>query len=176
MGTLRRVQQGLANLTARMAPADWALVAQHLSGAEWDIFAQMEAADQRHSVQVLRSLLAAGITDASLLKAGLLHDVGKSRCRISIFHRTAAVLVQAILGRLPDLPLQCGTGKWWLPFHVIANHPRIGASMLAHAGTDERVWRLVELHQLEPSQLGQTPERKWLREALTTLQKADNEN
>lgn len=171
-----RIRQGLANLGARMLPEDWVLADRYLSEAERALFARMEPADQRHSTQVLRTLLQAAVTDESLLKAALLHDVGKSRCRITLVHRTVAVLFEALLGRLPALEAR-GDGKsWWLPFYVLANHPRIGASMLAQAGTEERVWRLVELHQLEPQRVSNVPDAHWIRAALATLRRADNQN
>ena len=176
MRAIYRIRQGLANLGARMRPGDWTLVARHLSQPERALFARMEPADQSHSVQVLRTLLSSGVTDESILKAALLHDVGKSRCPISVFHRTATVLLKAIFGRLPALELRGEETGWWFPFYVIANHPRIGASMLAQAGAEERVWRLVELHQLEPHQVGSVPDGPWVREALTILRRADNQN
>ncbi|MGE5620338.1 MAG: HD domain-containing protein [Sphingomonadaceae bacterium] len=151
------------------------MAAQHLSEAEWELFRRMQPADQRHSVQVLRTLLEAGVADEDLLKAALLHDVGKSRCRIGVVHRTVAVLLQVLFGELPPFAYQ-RRGAWWMPFHVLANHPRIGAAMLSQAGSPERVWRLVELHQQDPRFAGTGPDSRWLTEALIVLRGADNEN
>ncbi len=159
-----------------MEPEDWILMDRHLSPRERALFVCMEPADQRHSVQVLRSLLAAGVTDESILKAGLLHDVGKSRCRIGVSYRAAAVLLEALLGKMPDFEGRGGRKSWWLPFYVLANHPRLGASMLAQAGVEERVWRLVELHQVEPHLIRDVPDAQWVRAALVTLRRADNQN
>jgi len=171
-----RVRQGLNNLSARAQPGDWALIASYLSPVELDIFRRMEPADQRHSAGVLRSLLAMGVTDADLLKAGLLHDAGKSRCRIGIAYRTLAVILTAVFGGLPAFLTWQSREGFWMPFHVIENHPRIGASMLAKAGCEERVWRLTELHQLNPALLGSVPDNEWVRWALAALRKADSEN
>ncbi len=176
MGAVYRIRQALANLTARMQPEDWILVGRYLTDAERRLFVRMEAADQRHSVQVLRTLLADSVEDESLLKAALLHDVGKSRCRITIVYRTAAVLMEALCGTLPAFGIRGDRKSWWFPFYILANHPRIGASMLAQAGTEERVWRLVEMHQLEPYLVRNVPDAQWIRAALVTLRQADNEN
>lgn len=171
-----RIRQGLNNLTAEMRPRDRQLASQYLSTGEQAFFDRMDPADQRHSVDVLRTLLDSAETDPHLLKAALLHDVGKSRCRIGTVHRTLAVLARALTGgrRLP-VTWPPGPG-WWTPFYVISNHARIGASMLAKSGCEERVWRLAELHQISPENVGQIPDGEWVRWALTRLRWADEQN
>ncbi len=171
-----RVRQALANLAARMSPDDWALVGRLLSLEEKALFERMEAVDQRHSVQVARRLMESGATDPALLKAALLHDVGKSRCRIGILPRTLAVLAAHVPGRLPSwLARECDRG-WRLPFHVLARHHEIGAELLAQAGCDERVCRLVQLHQSDIRRLGSVPNREWLQQSLALLQRADGQS
>jgi hypothetical protein len=171
-----RIRQGLRNLSAEMRPEDRALVECHLSAVERELFNRMASADQRHSVDVLRTLLRDGIEDQQLLKAALLHDVGKSRGRITVFHRTIAVLAKALFGRWHLITAWPPESGWWTPFYVMSNHPRIGASMLAKAGCDERVWRLVELHQVQVSKLGHVPDGEWVRWALERLRSADERN
>ena len=163
-------------MNARAQPADRALVNRYLSSVELELFSRMESADQHHSVNVLRSLLAMDIADMALLKAGLLHDVGKSRCKIGIVYRTLAVVLTAVFGGLPEFLSWQSRESIFTPFYVIENHPRIGASMLAKAGCEERVWRLTELHQLNPALVGSVPDNEWVRWALAALQKADSEN
>lgn len=175
MHPLNRLRQGIADLTAAMTADDWALVDRYLTMPERRLFEGMEAADQRHSVGVLSTLLETGAEDPDLLKAGLLHDVGKSVCKISVVHRTLAVLAGPLVGGSQPAVAAPRTG-WWLPFHVIANHPRIGASILARAGCPERVWRLAELHGLEPQCVGEIADGEWVRSALAALRSADNRN
>lgn len=177
MRVVYRVRQGLANLTATMQPEDWSLVFRWLSPAERPLFTRMQRPDQLHSVRVARWLLAEGEADQHLLKAALLHDIGKSRCRIGIVHRTLDVLLGGVLRSFPTLFSGLpGESRWWMPFYVAANHPRLGASLLAEAGCDERVWRLVELHERDPHQVGHIPDGQWVRQALVRLQQADSNN
>ncbi len=177
MRPLYRVRQGIDNLWARTAPADSALLHRFLSREELMLFLRMDPADQRHSLRVLQTILDQGHRDVDLAKAALLHDVGKAQCHISVVHRTAAVLVAGIIGRLPPLGVVLPLRTLWYPFYVIANHPRIGAAMLARSGSLERVWRLAELHHLEPHQVGRLPrDNEWIQQALLILRRADNQN
>lgn len=176
MQAIYRIRQGLNHLSAGARREDWSLIARYLSTPELELFRQMELADRLHSESVLHSLLSAGISDLPLLKAGLLHDVGKSRCRIGVVHRALAVLLTSLFGGLPSFLTWQPQESILMPFHVIEYHPRIGASMLAKAGCEERVWRLTELHNLSPAQVGRVPDDEWVRWALAALQKADSEN
>lgn len=177
MRAFYRVGQGIDNLLARVRPEELALVRKWLSNEEQRVFSLMSPADQRHSIRVLTALLAEGVGDVDLLKAALLHDVGKSRCRISVLHRTLAVLVAPVMARLTPLNAAPSAGSWWLPFYVIVNHPRIGAAMLARSGCSDRVWRLTELHHLEPHQIGRLrTDNDWIQQALLTLRRVDNLN
>jgi len=169
-----RIRQALSMLVATLSPDDSALADRWLSVQERSLFRRMEVADQRHSVRVARSLLAAGVADSCLIKAALLHDVGKSRRPPGLAYRTAAVLMVRALGHLPSpLTRECASG-WRLPFRVIANHPDLGAEMLVGAGCEERVCRLVALHQTDPQQVGDISDRDWVLKALRLLQEADN--
>ena len=176
MRAIYRVWQGLRSLAAKKRREDWALVERYLSAPERSLFEGMQAADQQHGVRVLRSLLARGITDRSLLKAALLHDVGKSSCQIRTFHRAAAVLATALLGGLPRFLSDNDRGGCFTAFYVIANHPKIGATMLARAGSEARVCRLTELHQMEPRAVETVSDGDWVRWALALLRQADNES
>jgi len=175
--SLHRIRQGLNNLTAAMGPEEWALVARWLSPAERSLFQRMQRADQLHCVRVTAWLLAEGESDEIVLRAALLHDVGKTRCHLTVIHRTLYVLLAPLFRSFPPLFMgSSGDSHWWMPYYVIANHPRIGASMLARAGCEERLWRLVELHQQDPQLVANVPEVQWTRQALVKLRRADSHN
>lgn len=177
MRAIYRIRQGLDNLTAAMQPEDWSLVIRWLSPAERSLFSRMQRPDQLHCTRAARWLLENGESDEQLIKAALLHDVGKARCRIGVLHRTLYVLLGWLFQTFP--PLFAGSpeeNRWWMPYYVIANHPRIGASMLVQLGCDERIWRLVELHQQNPQMIGHLNDGQWVREALERLRRADSHN
>ncbi|MEO8272643.1 MAG: hypothetical protein ABI620_01085 [Chloroflexota bacterium] len=64
-------------LSARVRDGERAGVASWLNGAQLGVFDAMHVADQRHGLDVVAALRAAGTTDPEVLIAGLLHDAGK---------------------------------------------------------------------------------------------------
>ena len=77
MAVRRRLQQFFAAIRARLSPGDRALVACLLSPGEQQLFARMPRFDQRHCLDVCRTLARAGYDDPLLLRAALIHDCGK---------------------------------------------------------------------------------------------------
>lgn len=108
-----------------------------LKGGERRLFEAQGKADRRHAVRVACRLLAAGHSDALLVRAALLHDVGKAGAGIQVWHRVAWVLLGGLVRRSRARP-----------FVALANHPSIGATMLRAAGADPRVVALVAGHPL----------------------------
>lgn len=173
MHAIYRVRQGLDHLASRDRPEDDGLAGQYLDPSEVALFAGMQPADRRHCAAVLRTLLAEGETEPDLLKAALLHDVGKADCGIGILHRTAAVVLRWIFGSVPTFLTWPSRRGLLRPFYVLENHPRLGACALARAGCAERVWRLTELHHTDPEAAGPLLDATWIDRALRALQAAD---
>jgi hypothetical protein len=109
-----------------------------LRGPERKLFLQQADADRRHAVRVACRLLAAGHSDDLLIRAALLHDVGKSGVAIRVWHRVGWVLA----GRLRTRLTVVGA------FRALANHPSIGAARLRSIGADPRLVGLVGGHPL----------------------------
>ena len=139
-----RVGQVGYSLAARLAPADDSLLAA-LSPAERALFDSMRPADRAHGLRVARRVQVAGYGDPRLLKAALLHDVGKAGHGIHLPHRVARVLLTALtpqeFGRI------AATDRGWHePFYALAHHAAIGADLLAAAGSDPLTVALVRSH------------------------------
>jgi len=61
------------------------------------LFDSMQAADQRHCLDVYRKLIASGCTDTEVLQTALIHDAGKGRvagARFGVRHRVAYVALE----------------------------------------------------------------------------------
>jgi hypothetical protein len=106
------------------------------------LFSAMHRADQRHGLDVLRSLRTWGVDDPDLLLAGLLHDAGKGstglvpRVVYSLGHAYGAWILR-LARRLP-----------WIagPLDRLERHPEVSARLAAQAGCGPRVVELIRQH------------------------------
>lgn len=118
-----------------------------LSKREMGLFLQLQTSEQRHSYQVYRSLLERGIQNDDLLKAALMHDIGKVRHPLRIFDRVLIVLGKTIFPRVIDRWGHENHSDWRRIFSVAVNHPAWGAEMAAQAGSSPRTVDLIRRHQ-----------------------------
>ncbi len=124
------------------ARADDAFAQGILSAEEYKLYLKMDVRDRCHACLVAKTL-SAEKPDASLelLRAALLHDVGKSGISYSAWQRIAVHLYTP-----RDLPLQPRLkgmrGIWQINLH----HGIYGAQMIRQAGGSERVAEIIERH------------------------------
>ena len=168
-----RLGQGLRALFAFATPVDSRLAQAHLSQAEYAAFAAMDASEQLHSLNVLRTLLNDGEdVPRALAVAALMHDVGKSRYRLAVWQKTLYVIVSRWR---PGLARRLADQKrltWWnAAFVVGARHARWSGEILRACGTDETAVWLAENHGLL-SRRDSHPDGALLRR----LQAADDRN
>ena len=155
---------------------DTALVKSVLgeNSAAMALFGQMSVADQQHAIAVLQTLRGKGEDHPALLKAALLHDVGKAMGQ-PLLYRAAIVLLQAFwpaaLATLANAPLTA-CPAWRRPFVVHAQHPQIGAAWAKEADCNSMTVALIEHHQEKPP-LGF---ENLLDQLHQSLHEADGEN
>ncbi len=170
---LYRLGQFWRLLTIRTLPPEmWAEVTAVLTPSQQQLFMRLNGADQWHSVQVLRTLRDAGHTHPDLQVAALLHDVGKTRLKLTLWHRTLIVLAQALVpGRLAAWGEGDAQG-WQRPFVVKAQHPTWSAEMAAEVGCSPLALSLIRRHQEKLPETAVSAEDDLLRQ----LQWADDQN
>lgn len=171
---MRRVKQVLSAIRAEVKSQDEAFIAKHLTQSERELFQQMSLPDQRHCLNVAYTVteLAGGLRELNqtvLIKAALLHDVGRRRGDCSTSDKIMAVICRAVFG-------SGFTEKWGKQgrggvlqnvrhaFYVSARHSEIGAELLRQAGTEEQVINLVRYHH-HPASLADSKELSLLRQA-----------
>lgn len=122
----RRFATSLSRREPPSAETVWGV--GHLLPAEAELWQRMAVQDRRHSLLVARRF-AERLPDHSRaeLAAALLHDVGKVDCGLGTWRRVLATLVG------PRTPA----------FRRYHDHERLGAELLATAGSDAATIELV---------------------------------
>ncbi len=143
-----RIWQVWRSLTPRSLDAsDHSVLATMLPLKGQMLFAAMSRADQRHSIDVYRRLVATGCDDPDLLAAALLHDCGKGSGRVRLWIRPPFVLLRSFAPGVLTWLAQDAT--WWRrPFYHAWWHADIGADLAAAAGLPSRVVLLIRAHHL----------------------------
>lgn len=112
-----------------------------LSPPERELFWRLAPSDQRHSLAVMRYLRRLS-DDRVLLRAALVHDVGKASAPLRLWQRVAHVLVRAWAPGIAAW-LAASDDGWRRGFYVLAHHEHLGAEMLGQIGAEPDILRLV---------------------------------
>ncbi len=178
-----RATQFFHALFARVPDAEITQAAHTLTPAAWALFRRQSAQDQQHAWAVYQSLRRAGHTNAELLAAALLHDVGKAAAPMPILYRVTAVLMERFtpraLNRLgwaerPVVDSRDLPGGLRRSFVLHVHHPTLGARWAQEAGCSPLTVRLIRRHHriIDGEQAHLTPEDQ----LLAALQAADSAN
>ena len=168
-----RIWQFWQSLSASQDENEWQQVDGILSSAELILFKQLPIPDRNHSLRVLKNLAADGETDPALLKAALLHDLGKIKFPLRLWERVFAVLA---MGIFPEVHLKWGEGDptgLKRALVIIKQHPHWGADLAAEAGSD---WKTVWLIRNHETRLPTGSDSNQDLLLLSKLQAADNQN
>jgi putative nucleotidyltransferase with HDIG domain len=120
-----------------LGPSEQHDVSRWLLTAERPLFWAMSRPDRRHALAAAAVVHRARPDRADLIRAALLHDVGKAAASIGVLARVAAALLEAT--RLPA-PGRLG---------VYLDHPRLGARALEAIGTEPSIIAYTEHHHGE---------------------------
>ena len=168
MGWRHRIRRFACQLTITCPPED-VCARQLLPEVALALFRSMSVADQQHSLRVLLTLRKAGTWPGEVEQAALLHDVGKSQARLTLFHRVAGVLLETLASRWLARLAVTEAAPWRYPFYVYVHHAEIGAALCAQAGCSPVTMALVRAHQ--GHDLAALPPE--LHAALSALRQAD---
>lgn len=148
-GPLYRARQFFAAAFARHLDQDETkLACEFLPDRACELFQSMPVGDQRHSLTILRTLLAQGYRQPPLLQAALLHDVAKAR--VGLVHRTVVILLNAFSRDLLPRLASPDPRSPRYPFYLSLHHPELGAEAAARAGLDPLAVTLIRNHQSPP--------------------------
>lgn len=133
-------------LSARVDPAELAILERYLCPAERALFLSMRVADQRHSLDLCRRLVNDGHVDPDLLRAALLHDVGKAFGELPLPYRVTFALCRLLSPDFASWLAAPERPAWCRPFYLAAHHAVIGARAAERAGSNARVVCLIGGH------------------------------
>jgi len=134
----------------------WAL--DHLPPEAGSLFLKQSLSEQRHAVDVAQSLMdeknSLTLSDLQdLLTAALLHDCGKSRVHIHLWHRVFIVLMQqmppSIWSRLERSHTVFAT-----PLKTASQHANWGGDLAQKAGLKPLICRMIHEHHRPRTELG----------------------
>jgi hypothetical protein len=158
-----RMRQFGAALRAQVSAEEQVLARSVLTPAEYRLFAQMPRYDQRHCIDVYRTLVAAGQTEPLLLRAALIHDCGKvadDGRQMSLGWYILVTLVK----RIPALYIALGRpGSVVEPVQRYAEHAWRGAHFAACAGSPPVMLTTLR-HYHDPSPTGLAALLQWADE------------
>jgi len=118
-----------------LTPAEQLEAASWLRPPERGLFWQQSATDQRHALTAARRAATARPDRPDLIRAALLHDVGKRHARLAILGRVLAAIVQLLHAPPPSRRLR-----------VYLEHGAIGARELEAAGAEPIVVEFARSH------------------------------
>jgi len=168
-----RVEQLLRALTAQHVISERRLkrAAELLSPEAKALFVRQAPQDQRHALAVYETLLEGGHTNEDLLKAALLHDVGKAAAQAPPWQRGVFVLADRFAQRMLGRVLRDGGESRRSPLITYAKHAEIGARWAEKAGCSAATVELIEHHEDRPDACQTEQDR-----LLAALQAADSMN
>jgi putative nucleotidyltransferase with HDIG domain len=129
--------------------------------------------DQNHSLRVLRDLESGDEDDPDLLKAALLHDIGKILHPLRRWERVFYVVLGWFLPKTAEAWGNKDPRGIYRSLVVIKEHPVWGANLAEKAGSSQQVVWLIRNHEIKD--LTGLLDQGGV-ELLKKLQLADNSN
>lgn len=140
-------------------------IREHLTPKEKNLFECMSNRDQHHAIRVSTRVAAMAAADPTceigdvktLIRAGLLHDIGRQRGDVGLIDKVIVVIVRrcapgvaAVMSkrglRAYELDRRAFIANVCRAFYVQDVHPRIGAHKAREAGVEDRVVSLILNH------------------------------
>ena len=147
MPSFKRLVRGFRAILGVARPDDaWA--ERWLPPEEYALYAELDPRDREHSVLVAKALLSR-YTEAppEVVRAALLHDVGKAVRPYRAAERILTALLEPWLPRLPERPLLPG---WRGAVQVRLHHERYAAQRLTDPAVRALVLAMKEAEVVDP--------------------------
>ncbi|SNS74746.1 HDIG domain-containing protein [Anaerovirgula multivorans] len=139
-----RVKQFFQGLTAKLYEEDLHFINQYLTSQEQNLFFQLRKSEQRHSINVAYGCKIDAPNNLALIKAALLHDVGKIGSNLTLINKAFVVLSDKMNLKPSVMPSFLKEAMYYK-----INHAKLGYELLLKLGLQEKVLVLVKNHHKE---------------------------
>lgn len=171
-----RLKQFYSGMFSAYTKADEIFVRGYLRGEELALFNQLPYFEKQHSVTVARRMLELALYNPELdqrklVKLGLLHDIGKTAERNSVFTKSILVIIRFLFPSFYDWLADRGkTDPRFRRFYIHKHHGAVGAEMLEKIGVSGEFLSIIKKHdpRLEPFGPDDPIELKILQQADST--------
>ena len=141
---LYRIKQFYWSIIAQISADDISYFKKHLNEKEINLFNKLSVLDQKHSIKVAidveNCLEIENIKNNILIKAALLHDIGKIKYKSNILNKTVMVLLDKItkskIKKYKNINM----------INIYYNHGELGYNILKEYGYDEKLLYLIKNH------------------------------
>ena len=178
---IQRIKQFVRAVKARLNDDDLNFINAYLNAKEQNLFFAMQIYDQRHVLNVaytakkLMQRNHSNVNERLLLRACLLHDVGRTANDIFLLDKIFAVLLDKYLPSVAhklakynkDNTNHCFFSKRRHALFIYYNHADIGALKLKEIGLND-IAKIIKYHH--------SPQRQDDCQELIILRKADSLN
>lgn len=143
-----RAGQAVRHLINQPDPAVDTALRELVPEDQWHLLARLAPADRVHLLTVHRELVRMNEQDPDLLRAALLHDVGKAdeQVTVTLTHRVLHVLLNKLSPSLTQRIARKQGGWIAHGMYLTLQHPSLGAELVRLTGASERTCWLIEHH------------------------------
>lgn len=136
-----RIRQFINGINAKIYNEDRIFIENYLNDKEQELFYKLRLSEQRHSLNVAYGCHKEMPDNTTLIKAALLHDIGKIGSNLSIINKSLAVISIAL--KIEDSYLPTFLRQ---ALHYKLNHGQLGYELLNHIVSNEKILMLIKHH------------------------------
>lgn len=137
---IKRIRQFLLCIFSSLGSQDLEYIDKKLDNNIKYIFLKLSKYEKKHSILVARAVEKQFKNDPDLVKAALLHDIGKTKYHINIIQKSLLVLFDLLTkGKLKKITENKS-------INIFYNHGQMGYDILKDSGYNERILFIVKNH------------------------------